>query len=60
MQARDTASDIDLGLDGVVGLEYKFKNAPFSVFGEANLFMEIVDRPLYFKGQGGLGLRINF
>lgn len=60
LQARDTANDLDLGLDGIIGLEYKFKGAPFSVFGEANLFMEVFDKPLFFKGQGGLGARFNF
>ncbi|CAN5229627.1 hypothetical protein BH23BAC1_BH23BAC1_28950 [soil metagenome] len=60
LQGRDTASDLDVGLDGIIGLEYKFKGAPFSVFGETNLFMEILDRPFYFRGQGGLGARFNF
>jgi hypothetical protein len=60
LYSQDTASDLDLGMDGIIGLEYKFKGAPFSVFGEANLFMEIVDRPLFFRGQGGLGARFNF
>jgi hypothetical protein len=53
-------TDIDLGLDGVIGLEYKFRNAPLSIFVDANVFVEIIDAPFWFYGQSGLGLRYNF
>jgi hypothetical protein len=50
----------DLGLDGVVGLEYKFNNTPLSIYGEFGLFMEVFDQPFLFRGQGGLGIRFHF
>lgn len=52
--------DLDIGADAVIGLEYKFKNAPLSVFGDINLFMEILDNPFLFYFQGGLGARYHF
>jgi hypothetical protein len=53
-------TDLDLGADGVIGLEYRFKDAPISIFADATLFMEIVDNPFLFWLQGGLGARYNF
>ncbi len=53
-------TDVDLGLDGIVGLEYTLPRAPISLFVDVNLFMEIVDRPLLMFGQGGVGVRYNF
>lgn len=56
----EKVSDLDLGLDGVAGMEYKFPNSVFSMFGEFNLFIELVDKPLHFGGQGGVGFRFHF
>jgi len=53
-------SDFDIGADGVVGMEYKFKGAPISVFADITLFMEILDNPFLFHFQGGLGARYHF
>lgn len=53
-------TDIDLGLDGVIGLEYTFDDIPVSVFIDATLFLELVDDPLNPWFQGGLGARYNF
>lgn len=53
-------TDIDLGADGVIGLEYTFDQVPISVFLDVTLFMEIVDDPFIFWGQSGLGGRYNF
>lgn len=52
--------DYDLGADGVVGLEYTFSNAPVSIFLDFTLFMEVIDNPFIFNGQGGIGVRYNF
>lgn len=56
----DRVTNIDLGLDGTLGLEYTFSNAPVSMFLDATLFMEVVDAPFLFSGQGGIGVRYNF
>lgn len=56
----ERVTNVDLGLDGILGLEYTFKNAPVSLFLDANLFVEIVDSPFLFSGQGGIGVRYNF
>lgn len=55
----DRVTDIDLGADGVIGLEYKF-SAPFAIFLDFTLSMEIFDNPFLFWGQGGIGVRYNF
>lgn len=49
----------DLGLDGVIGLEYTFPDLPLSLFGDVNLFVELADDPLHLELQGGLGVRYN-
>jgi hypothetical protein len=56
----DRVADIDIGIDGVLGLEYTFDEAPISIFLDATLFMEVVDDPFYFWLQGGIGVRYNF
>lgn len=56
----ESATNLDLGLDGVLGLEYTFKEAPISVFTDLVLFMELVDEPFRFLGNGGIGVRYNF
>lgn len=53
-------TDLDLGADGVIGLEYTFKELPVSVFADATLFMEVADNPFLFWFQGGAGARYNF
>lgn len=58
---RDAAArDFDLGVDGIIGLEYTFKELPLSIFADVNLFMEIVNDPFWFDAQGGAGVRYNF
>ena len=56
----DRVTDIDIGADGVIGLEYTFNKIPLSLFVDATLFMEIVDQPFRFWFQGGIGARYNF
>ncbi|MEO8591289.1 MAG: hypothetical protein ABI432_18060 [Flavobacteriales bacterium] len=53
-------TEVDLGLDGVVGIEYKFTDAPIALFLDATLFMEVFDNPFVFWPQMGLGARYNF
>lgn len=57
---RDIINDIDLGPEGIIGLEYTFQDTPLTVFGETSLFLEIADSPATFQGFGGLGVRYNF
>src|SRR5688572_2397606 len=54
----DIYTNIDLGLDGVFGLEYTFSDLPLSIFADANLFLELVD-DVTLSMQGGLGVRFN-
>lgn len=56
----ERVTDIDLGVDGVLGLEYRFKTVPFSLFADITLFMEVLDDPFVFWTQGGAGVRYNF
>jgi len=56
----NSATDLDVGVDGVLGLEYTFPKAPISLFADANLFVEIFDDPFIFWIQSGAGIRYNF
>jgi hypothetical protein len=60
IHARERVTDLDFGLDGILGLEYKMANVPLSFFGEVDLFMEVADNPFAFWLQGGVGIRYNF
>ncbi|HEY3405084.1 MAG TPA: hypothetical protein VGK59_16965 [Ohtaekwangia sp.] len=55
----DEVTDIDLGTDFIGGLEYTFENAPFTVYTELSLFLEIVDRT-HIRALGGIGGRFRF
>lgn len=56
----ERVAEVDLGVDGVLGMEYKFNNAPFNVFLDLTLFMEVIDNPFVFWPQVGLGGRFLF
>ena len=56
----ERVSETDIGVDGVIGLEYKFKDAPVSLFVDGTLFMEVADDPFVFWPQFGLGARFRF
>jgi hypothetical protein len=57
---RGTRTDVDLGPEGILGMEYTFEQVPLTIFGEFSLMVEIVDRPGAFRGLSGLGVRYNF
>ena len=52
--------ETDVGVDGVIGLEYLFKDAPVALFVDGTLFMEVFNEPFLFDGQGGIGVRYTF
>jgi hypothetical protein len=56
----DQYVDLDLGPEGILGLEYTFEEVPVSLFGEFSLMVEIADRPGVFRGYSGVGARYNF
>ena len=53
-------TDFDIGVDGVIGLEYIIPSSPVSLFVDFTAFLEIIDNPFALWGQGGIGGRINF
>ena len=55
-----SVTELDLGVDGVLGLEYNFADAPVSLFIDGTLYMELFDNPFAFQGQFGLGARFRF
>ena len=59
-QHGEEVQDVDLGPDGVIGLEYTFPNTPVCIFTDLTLFMEILDDPFLFWMQGGIGARYMF
>jgi len=56
----DRSGFADIGLDGLIGLEYTFRQVPLSLFVDTNLYIELVHYPGWVNFQGGLGLRYNF
>lgn len=56
----EKVTDYDVGPDGVIGMEYTFKETPISLFLDLTLFMEIVNDPFKFWFQGGVGVRYRF
>ncbi len=56
----DIRTDVDLGPEGMIGMEYMFEDVPITIFGEFSLFLEIADRPGMFKGFTGVGARYHF
>lgn len=55
-----TANFINLGLDGIIGLEYTFQTVPLSIFTDINLFVEVYRNLFNIHPQGGIGIRYNF
>lgn len=56
----DKITDIDLGVDAVIGAEYEFQEAPIRVFIDLTMFVEIVDDPFHFYWPTALGARYMF
>ena len=56
----DRVTHVDLGLDGILGLEYSWRDVPLTVFVDLNLFLELVDDPFMPFLQGGTGVRYYF
>lgn len=55
----DNQGDIDLGPDGMGGMEYTFEKVPITVFAEVSLMLEVVDR-VTLQPFSGAGARFRF
>jgi hypothetical protein len=55
----DTFTDIDLGPEGMGGMEYTFEGIPLSVFAELSMMIEVVDR-VSLRPLSGAGARYRF
>lgn len=56
-----TGSDLGLGIDGIVGLEYKIKPIPFAVSLDLKPFLEVNTAGAAFIGlDPGLGVKVAF
>jgi hypothetical protein len=51
--------DLSLGIDGVLGLDYKINNAPINLSLDFQPSFELASHA-YFSGWGGLGVRYTF
>ena len=56
----DRYTDIDLGPEGMAGMEYTFQDIPLELFGEVSLLVEFADRPLTLRTFGAVGARLQF
>ena len=52
-------NDIDIGPEGMIGMEYTFEDVPITVFGEVSLMLELVDR-VTLRPFTGVGARYRF
>ena len=52
--------NVGIGPTAVAGVEYFAKNQPFSFFGEAGMYAEILPALLFFSPQLNVGVRYNF
>jgi hypothetical protein len=59
MAVRENYTDVDLGPEGMGGMEYTFENIPLSVFAEVSLMLEIADR-FTVQPLSGAGARFRF
>jgi outer membrane protein W len=48
-------SNISVGFDGIIGLDYKVKNSPLNISIDWQPSFSIIQA--YFKNQGGIGIR---
>lgn len=56
----DIKNDLDIGPEGILGMEYTFQDTPLTVFGEGSMMLEFLDKPITVRGFGGMGVRFNF
>lgn len=56
----EAVNDVDIGADLIGGLDFTFNDIPLSIFADINLFVELLDSPLFLRLQGGAGVRYNF
>ncbi|HTF19658.1 MAG TPA: hypothetical protein VK658_16410 [Chryseolinea sp.] len=56
----ETVTDVDFGPEFMGGMEYTFEDVPITLFGEVSIVMELVNRPLVFRGFAGVGGRLRF
>jgi hypothetical protein len=53
------SGDVSLGIDGVLGLDYKISGAPINLSLDFQPSLELLSHP-YFSGWGGLAIRYTF
>jgi hypothetical protein len=56
----DTRTDIDIGPEGIGGVEYKFEDLPFTLFVDASMMLEVADQFGALRGFIGTGARYHF
>lgn len=56
----DEVTDLDLGPEIPLGVEYTFTDTPITLFAEVSVFIEIANRSGVAALNGGVGMRYNF
>lgn len=57
---RDYDNDVAIGIDGVIGLDYKFRGAPINMSLDWQPSFEFGDGAGFYGSWGGLGIRYTF
>jgi len=53
-------TNLDLGPEGILGVEYEFLDLPIVGFSEVSLMGELIDNPFRFRFFGAVGVRYAF
>ncbi|WP_226390804.1 hypothetical protein [Penaeicola halotolerans] len=59
-QTRETITNIDMGIESILGLGYEIPTAPVTLYFETSLFLEIIDRFGPMRFQAAVGARYIF
>ena len=58
--SKDYNSSIDLGIDGIIGLDYKFKDFPINISLDWQPSIVVVGNSGFSPSYGGIGIRYTF
>lgn len=58
--AKDSGSKADIGIDGVIGMDYKFKNLPINLSADWQPSLSLIGSNGFSPSYGGIAIRYTF